>query len=1290
MKILFANFIKFIVITFTLLCVSLFTHAAKKNAVNHKISVHAAPSAIMSEGRDVDSLYVVILTEPSLVAHKKAQQTNSLVAHPNNQAVEKIDLNDIKNQAYIRQLDRKQKQILTRLSSSTALSSPPKKAEMSFQIAANAFTTRLQKSDIDTLKSMPGVKTIQKITPHQLMTDLGPSHIQATTVWLDNGSRNGYQGEGIIVGIIDTGINAQHPSFAALGADGYQHTNPLGNGLYLGDCAKEAYAQYCNDKLIGIWSHPQITNNSATPEIGLDGQGHGTHVASTVAGNIVKNVPVYNVIGDISNTRFAQISGVAPHANIVSYQVCDFDGCWPDITVQAVEHAITNGIDVINYSIGGAAISPWDSIDALAMLSARETGIHVAVSAGNNGPTSNSVASPGNAPWLTSVAAISHGRSFTNKTLTFDGGASQLDNMIGFSTTKGISADIIDGASLGNGDCLRPFENNSLTNKVVVCRRGDIPRVEKGRNALAGDAAGMILVNTPSGNQSLNTDFHILPAAHISSSDGDQLIAWLNDGNTDHQVNFNDSEMSNDLERADFVADFSSRGPEPIYQGYLVPHVAAPGVNIYAANAVDQPYYSAAKQPKYEFLDGTSMASPHAAGALALIAGLRPNWSPAQAQSALMLTASTNNRLLNGQEASFYDSGAGTINVDDAINASLTMDESAANYKQADPKSGGNISNLNLPALVDTNCMLECSWQRNFTASKAGSFSVTSVHNDDGINITASPSSFNLNEGEQITLEIDAEITSSYNTGLVSGQILIETDNDKSSVSLPLISSFKKGKHPENIVIQANTNKGSAVIEGVFTVAVSTLTSSPYGLSEIEQVTVNLPRDDTDRSTFPYSVFNDPLPLHSQSITINPGTRYLEVSILNTQSPDLDLYIGIDWNFNGVPDSVYEMNDLLCESATSSAIEQCIIESPPAGNYFIAIHNFGNPQAPSGAIDSVIFEVITIAPNDSSITTSFNQQIVDEEDINLVINWDAPLTKNSEYMTAIDLGSGLNTANDVAFIPVRLVRSNKNISTSFNKAKIDLGDEVTLSIFIDPNDSQTSKQFDFSLPLPKGLTVVSANVDYQILDGNLHWNNSQMSADSGVAFHVTFTTASMQQARQLKLLLSVKINGQQSDDIAIRRLFVLGTPTALINGSDKLTMTVDEGESFILSALESINPNVDSELTFQWQQTLGPALSFTQTDAEINIIAPQVNVDSQAQIELVVSSNNKQSIAATVLINITDKPTAAASPPSNKSDSGGGGGGAWSMQLLWLMFFLLLTRIGRTYTSCCFNRPKFN
>jgi subtilisin family serine protease len=169
----------------------------------------------------------------------------------------------------------------------------------------------------------------------------------------------------------------------------------------------------CNDKLIGVWSWPVITDSfqGVRPPSGEDYNGHGSHTASTVAGNVVNNVPLLgSSLGDGNGTptgfTFAQVSGVAPHANIVAYQVCfPTGGCPDEAILTAVDQAIQDGVDVINFSIGGSEGFPWNDATALAFLSARESGIAIAASAGNAGPDFYTLSH--SAPWYLVVAAAS-------------------------------------------------------------------------------------------------------------------------------------------------------------------------------------------------------------------------------------------------------------------------------------------------------------------------------------------------------------------------------------------------------------------------------------------------------------------------------------------------------------------------------------------------------------------------------------------------------------------------------------------------------------------------------------------------------------------------------------------------------------------------------------------------------------------------------------------------------------------------------------------------------------------
>ncbi len=198
--------------------------------------------------------------------------------------------------------------------------------------------------------------------------------------------------------MIDSGINHAHLSFADVGGDGYNHTNPYGSGVYKGWCI--ANPSFCNDKLIGAYSLNPV---GATPE---DTDGHGSHTASTSGGNQVDAaIPVGTDVFTFT------IQGVAPHANIIAYKVCN-PGCPGTASVAAVNYAISDGADVLNYSISGTD-NPWvDAVD-LAFLDAYAAGIFVSASAGNDGPGASTVAKTG--PWNASVAASTHKRVAANR-----------------------------------------------------------------------------------------------------------------------------------------------------------------------------------------------------------------------------------------------------------------------------------------------------------------------------------------------------------------------------------------------------------------------------------------------------------------------------------------------------------------------------------------------------------------------------------------------------------------------------------------------------------------------------------------------------------------------------------------------------------------------------------------------------------------------------------------------------------------------------------------------------------
>jgi subtilisin family serine protease len=157
------------------------------------------------------------------------------------------------------------------------------------------------------------------------------------------------------------------------------------------------------------------------------------------------------------------------------------------------------------------------------------------------------------------------------------------------------------------------------------------------------------------------------------------------------------TELTQNDDVARIAAGFTSRGPNKSVPDVIAPSIAAPGVSIFAATADDQPegFKEFPAPADFGFLSGTSMASPHIAGALTLLASLQPEWSPAEAQSALMLTANQNTLKDDGVTPSdFFDMGAGFANVTAAAQTGLVMDETYANYMGANPAVGGTPSSF--------------------------------------------------------------------------------------------------------------------------------------------------------------------------------------------------------------------------------------------------------------------------------------------------------------------------------------------------------------------------------------------------------------------------------------------------------------------------------------------------------------------------------------------------------------------------------------------------------------------
>ena len=435
----------------------------------------------------------------------------------------------------------------------------------------------------------------------------------------------------------------------------------------------------------------EFCNNTTHVCSPRDPEGHGTHTSSTAAGDCVSSAMLYGV-------ERGPVCGIAPGAHVIMYRVCAAQGCFGSDSVSAVQQAITDGVNVINFSISGGG-SPYSDPVELAFLDATNAGISVNASAGNSGPGAGT--SDHGGPWVTTVGASTGPRSFTSTLhLTADGSAS-LD-VPGVTLTNGISSPtpVVLAPSLPGEDalCQSTLAAGTATGKVVVCSRGNNGRIDKGQRVLAGGAAGMILYNQSAGVTDLESDNHYLPA--IQTQFNSNSIANFVSGHTNVMATW--AQGTAQPSQADVMASFSSRGPT---SDWIKPDVTAPGVQVLAGTTPMPDQTTADNGPPgnlFMAIAGTSMSSPHAAGVSLLVKASHPTWTPEEIKSALMTSAvQTVVKEDGATPATPFDDGAGSIRADRAVNPTLVFNETYADFVAAGSDPLHRV-NLNLASIDAT------------------------------------------------------------------------------------------------------------------------------------------------------------------------------------------------------------------------------------------------------------------------------------------------------------------------------------------------------------------------------------------------------------------------------------------------------------------------------------------------------------------------------------------------------------------------------------------------------------
>lgn len=979
--------------------------------------------------------YIVVLEQDPLATYRGGiedlKATSPIVTGEAN-----VDVESDAGQAYLAFLDAVQSSFITSMERALG-----QDADVLFRYrhALNGLAVWLTPEQAALVAAMPGVVSVTPNTPQPLDTDAGPAWIGAPGIWTGESTGDeGSRGEGIVVGVVDTGINFDHPSFAEVDKNGYEHLNPKDGYLGVCDPEHEDYDErfQCNEKLIGAYSFLDGTPNAGNPE---DDNGHGSHTASTAAGNFVTAA-----YGAPTITLDLEVSGVAPHANIVAYDACFTTSsgqgtCPPTATLAALDQAVADGVDVVNYSISTSNNSPWEDPHARAFFALREAGIFAAVSAGNSGPRPETTAAI--APWVTAVAATTHDRYFGSRLAGFaGGGGTPPEEIEGKSLSAGVGPAPIVYAGAGyknvsgqedDGTCSVAFPAGTFDGEIVVCDRvGNVARVQRGANVRAGGAGGFVLANSQAQGDSTVDDGHILPAIHISYEDGVTLKDWLASGNG-HTAVIAASTPVLSPAVADQMAGFSSRGPavssfccrrpdlpQAVAQYYslLKPDVAAPGQNIIAAVASG----NGSNAPEFAAYGGTSMSAPHVAGAAALLHSVHPDWTMAEIQSALMTTAVVESMVKEDGRtpADPFDYGAGRVNVREAVRAGLVLNATSSDFSAADPALGGDPTDINTASLLDPACLDKCSWTRRVrsTLDQAVTWTVATevaeAFTDLGISV--SPESFTLQPGAEQEISIEADVSLLPRDQWAFGTLYLRPDAAQApEAHMNLAARTVPSLAPAMVPVFTLDATGTKVIEDVRAMEIIDFQADVYGLAEAAHAEFELMQDPNPADRF---TLNDGKGVVTMTVPAN--ARRIVAEVYESESDDIDLFLGIDLNSDGRP----QANELACQSLGESWIEYCDIVATniPSSTWWVLLQNYAaSDDAPD--LTKVAFAAVPDA-DAGNLTVTAPSEVPMGEPFDIELDWDLPsMQEGDRWFGLVSLSSDPVVSGDLGLLRVDVI-----------------------------------------------------------------------------------------------------------------------------------------------------------------------------------------------------------------------------------------------------------------------------
>ncbi|CAL5094596.1 unnamed protein product [Urochloa decumbens] len=533
----------------------------------------------------------------------------------------------------------------------------------SYTSVLSGFAARLTGDELAAVSRRPGFVRAFPERRLRLMTTRTPAFLglePGRGVW----NATGY-GEGAIIGFLDTGIDEKHPSFRDDGM-------PPPPAKWKGACRPPVR---CTNKLIGAASF--VGDNTTADEVG-----HGTHTTGTAAGRFVESASAFGLGAGGGGTA----AGMAPGAHLAVYKVCDAQGCFESDLLAGMDAAVKDGVDVLSVSLGGVS-TPLDKDPiAIGAFAAASRGVLVVCAGGNSGPLPSTLSNE--APWMLTVAAGSVDRSFRATVRLGDGETFEGESLT--QDDKQFSSQVYPlYYSQGTNYC-DYFNDVNITGMVVVCdTETPVPPTSSIEAVRDAGGAGVVFVNEPDFGYTIVLEkYYDLPMSQVTAVDGTKIMGYAMRGSppaTNHTATivFNSTVVG--VTPAPVVAAFSSRGPSVASPGVLKPDVMAPGLNILAAWPAQVPV-GGPESGAFNVVSGTSMATPHVTGVVALVKKAHPDWSPAAIKSAVMTTSSAvgndGNRIMDEEHrtASSYAVGAGHVDPARAVDPGLVYDIGVRDY----------------------------------------------------------------------------------------------------------------------------------------------------------------------------------------------------------------------------------------------------------------------------------------------------------------------------------------------------------------------------------------------------------------------------------------------------------------------------------------------------------------------------------------------------------------------------------------------------------------------------------